>query len=343
MAPQWGQFPLVILATLAAVVASQALISGAFSVTKQVIQMGYLPRLQIVHTSVRETGQIYIGFVNWALFGAIVLAVVMFKSSGNLAAAYGIAVCIDMLITTILTFFVIRYGWKYPLLPCLAATGIFFLVDLAFLSSNMLKLLAGGWFPLVIGAALFTLMMTWKQGRKLVANAHANDSMPLKDFLDSVFLSPPSRVEGTAVFLSSENGIVPSALLHNLKHNKVLHEKNLFVCVNNLEVPWVGLNKRFDIEPMGHDCWQVTLNFGFKNEPDVPKALAQINSIGCDFEPMTTSYFLSRETVIPTIGNGMMPWREKLFAQMHRNASSAADFLNLPSNAVVEMGSKVNI
>jgi KUP system potassium uptake protein len=343
MAPQWGQFPLVILATLAAVVASQALISGAFSVTKQVIQMGYLPRLQIVHTSVRETGQIYIGFVNWALFGAIVLAVVMFKSSGNLAAAYGIAVCIDMLITTTLTFFVIRYGWKYPLLPCLAATGIFFFVDLAFLSSNMLKLLAGGWFPLVIGAALFTLMMTWKQGRKLVANAHANDSMPLKDFLDSVFLSPPSRVEGTAVFLSSENGIVPSALLHNLKHNKVLHEKNLFVCVNNLEIPWVGLNKRFDIEPMGHDCWQVTLNFGFKNEPDVPKALAQINSIGCDFEPMTTSYFLSRETVIPTIGNGMMPWREKLFAQMHRNASSAADFLNLPSNAVVEMGSKVNI
>jgi KUP system potassium uptake protein len=212
MAPQWAQFPLVILATLAAVVASQALISGAFSVTKQVIQMGYLPRLQILHTSVRETGQIYIGFVNWGLFVAIVLAVVMFKSSGNLAAAYGIAVCIDMLITTTLTFFVIRYAWKYPLLPCIAATGVFFIVDVAFLSSNMLKLLAGGWFPLVIGAAMFTLMMTWKQGRKLVANAHANDSMPLKDFLNSVFIGPPSRVEGTAVFLASESGIVPSAL-----------------------------------------------------------------------------------------------------------------------------------
>jgi KUP system potassium uptake protein len=343
MAPAWAQFPLVILATLAAVVASQALISGAFSVTKQVIQLGYLPRLQVQHTSVKETGQIYIGFVNWGLFAAIVIAVVMFKSSGNLAAAYGIAVCIDMLITTTLTFFVIRYGWKYPLVPCLAATGLFFLVDLAFLSSNMLKLLAGGWFPLVIGSAMFVLMMTWKQGRRLVSQAHASDAMPLKTFLDSVFLSPPTRVEGTAIFLSSETGIVPSALLHNLKHNKVLHEKNLFVCVNSLEIPWVGLSKRFEMQSLGHDCWQITLNFGFKNEPDVPKALSHINIQGCELDPMTTSYFLSRETVIPTIGSGMAPWREKLFAQMHRNASSVADFLNLPSNAVVELGSKVNI
>jgi KUP system potassium uptake protein len=343
MAPPWAQFPLVILATLAAVVASQALISGAFSVTKQVIQLGYLPRLQVQHTSVKETGQIYIGFVNWGLFAAIVIAVVMFRSSGNLAAAYGIAVCIDMLITTTLTFFVIRYGWKYPLVPCLAATGLFFVVDLAFLSSNMLKLLAGGWFPLVIGSAMFVLMMTWKQGRRLVSLAHASDAMPLKTFLDSVFLSPPTRVEGTAVFLSSEPGIVPSALLHNLKHNKVLHDKNLFVCVNSLEIPWVGLSKRFEMQPLGHDCWQITLNFGFKNEPDVPKALENINIQGCELDAMTTSYFLSRETVIPTIGSGMAPWREKLFAQMHRNASSVADFLNLPSNAVVELGSKVNI
>jgi KUP system potassium uptake protein len=343
MAPSWAQLPLVVLATLAAVVASQALISGAFSVTKQVIQLGYLPRLQVLHTSVTETGQIYIGFINWGLFLAIVIAVVMFRSSGNLAAAYGIAVCIDMLITTTLTFFVIRYAWKYPLVPCVAITSLFFLVDLAFLSSNMLKLLAGGWFPLAIGAGMFTLMMTWKQGRKLVAKAHADASISLREFLDSVFLSPPTRVEGTAVFLSSESGIVPSALLHNLKHNKVLHERNLFVCVNSLEVPWVGMAKRFEIEPLGHDCIQVTLNFGFKNEPDVPKALAQMNFQGCEFEPMTTSYFLSRETVIPTIGSGMMPWREKLFSQMHRNASSAADFLNLPSNAVVELGSKVNI
>jgi KUP system potassium uptake protein len=217
------------------------------------------------------------------------------------------------------------------------------LVDLAFLSSNMLKLLAGGWFPLVIGSAMFVLMMTWKQGRRLVSQAHASDAMPLKTFLDSVFLSPPTRVEGTAIFLSSETGIVPSALLHNLKHNKVLHEKNLFVCVNSLEIPWVGLSKRFEMQSLGHDCWQITLNFGFKNEPDVPKALSHINIQGCELDAMTTSYFLSRETVIPTIGSGMAPWREKLFAQMHRNASSVADFLNLPSNAVVELGSKVNI
>jgi KUP system potassium uptake protein len=343
MAPSWAQFPLVILATLAAVVASQALISGAFSVTKQVIQLGYLPRLQVLHTSVTETGQIYIGFINWGLFLAIVIAVVMFRSSGNLAAAYGIAVCIDMLITTILTFFVIRYAWKYPLIPCVAITGLFFAVDFAFLSSNMLKLFAGGWFPLFIGAVMFTFMMTWKEGRKLVSKAHANDSIPLKEFLDSVFINPPTRVEGTAVFLSSETGTVPSALLHNLKHNKVLHEKNLFVCVQSLEVPWVGLNKRFETLSLAHGCIQITLNFGFKNDPDVPKALALLNFQGWEFEPMATSYFLSRETVIPTIGSGMMPWREKLFAQMHRNASSAADFLNLPSNAVVELGSKVNI
>jgi KUP system potassium uptake protein len=343
MAPDWFKIPLLVLATIAAVVASQALISGAFSVTKQVIQLGYLPRLQMVHTSVKETGQIYIGFINWSLFVAIVGAVVFFRSSGALASAYGIAVCIDMLITTVLTFFVIRYGWKYPLILCLAATGIFFLIDLAFLMSNMRKFFDGGWFPLIIGASVFTLMMTWKQGRRLVAEAHASESMPLKDFLDSVYLSPPVKVEGTAVFLSGEPNIVPNALLHNLKHNKVIHENNLFVCVNSLEVPWVGMAKRFEIQALGHGCWHVTLNFGFKNEPDVPKALAQIQHLGCELDPMTTSYFLSRETIIPTLGSGMAPWREKIFAQMHRNASSAADFLNLPSNAVVELGSKVCI
>jgi KUP system potassium uptake protein len=343
MAPEWAQFPLVILATLAAIVASQALISGAFSVTKQVIQLGFLPRLQVTHTSVKETGQIYIGFINWSLFVAIVLAVVLFRSSSALAAAYGIAVCIDMLITTILTFFVIRYAWKYPPWLCVAATGLFFVVDFAFLSSNMLKLFAGGWFPLVIGAVIFALMLTWKEGRRLVAKAHAADAMPLKEFLDSVFIEPPTQVEGTAVFLSSESGIVPAAFLHNLKHNKVIHQRNLFVRVNSLEIPWVGLNKRSEITPMGHGCWSVTLNFGFKNQPDVPRALSQLSSLGCELDPMTTSYFLSRETVIPTTGEGMAQWREKLFAQMHRNASSAADFLHLPSNAVVEMGSKVNI
>jgi KUP system potassium uptake protein len=325
MAPDWMLIPLVILATMAAVIASQALISG------------------MLHTSAKETGQIYIPFVNWALFVAIVLAVVMFKSSGALASAYGIAVTTDMLITTILTFYVIRHAWKYPLWLCIAATSIFFVVDFAFWASNMLKLFDGGWFPLLIGAAIFTLMMTWKQGRKLLHDKTKQDGIDLKSFLEAVFVSPPVRVEGTAVFLSSEQSTVPNALLHNLKHNKVLHEHNLFVTVRSHEVPWIGLNKRVQIEPLGHDCWQVTLNFGFKNDPDVPEALKQITSRGCDLDPMQTSYFLSRDTVVPTIGGGMSQWREKLFAQMHHNASGAADFLRLPNNAVVELGSKVEI
>ena len=343
MAPDWALIPLVVLATMAAVVASQALITGAFSVTKQIIQLGYLPRLRIQHTSVRDTGQIYIGFVNWGLFVAIVLAVLMFRSSSNLAAAYGIAVTLDMLITTILTFFVIRYAWRYPLWMCLGATGFFFIIDLAFFSSNMLKLLEGGWFPLLIGAVLYTVMTTWKKGRALLHDKRRADAIDLPAFLESVFVSPPTRVEGTAVFLTTEPGAVPNALLHNLKHNKVLHEHNLFVTVINHEVPWIGLDKRLEIEALGHNCWQVVIHYGFKNDPDIPLALEQMRGLGCAVEPMSTSYFLSRDTVIPTLGGGMAPWREKLFAQLHHNASGAADFLNLPSNAVVELGSKVEI
>ena len=343
MAPDWALLPLVGLATLATVIASQALITGAFSVTKQAIQMGYLPRLRILHTSVRDTGQIYMPFINWGLFVVIVLAVVMFRSSSNLAAAYGIAVCTDMLITTILTFYVVRYGWKYPLWLCLAATGTFFVVDFAFFASNLMKLFAGGWFPLVIGGIVFTLMMTWKQGRQILNEKIRIDAIDLPSFLDAVFVSPPARVEGTAVFLTAEPGTVPNALLHNLKHNKVLHAQNLFVTVRNHEVPWIGMNKRLEIESLGHDCWQVIINYGFKNDPDLPKALQQIKGRGCELEAMTTSYFLSRDTVVPTIGGGMATWREKLFAQMHHNASGAADFLNLPNNSVVELGSKIEI
>jgi KUP system potassium uptake protein len=343
MAPDWALIPLLVLATLAAVIASQALITGAFSVTKQVIQLGYLPRLNIIHTSVREAGQIYIPFVNWGLFVAIVLAVVMFKTSGNLAAAYGIAVTTDMLITTILTFFVVRYGWKYPLWLCIVATGWFFVVDFAFFASNLLKLFAGGWFPLMIGGAIFTLMLTWKQGRRMLADKQRVDAIDLKSFLEAVFISPPTRVEGSAVFLTADKGSVPNALLHNLKHNKVLHEKNLFVTVRNHEVPWIGMNKRIEVESLGHHCWQVVLNYGFKNDPDVPAALTHMKGRGCELDNMTTSYFLSRDTVVPTLGEGMAPWREKLFAQMHHNASGAADFLNLPVNSVVELGSKIEI
>jgi KUP system potassium uptake protein len=343
MAPDWLLLPLVGLATAATVIASQALISGAFSVTKQVVQMGFLPRLQVLHTSVKDTGQIYIPFVNWGLFAVIVLAVVMFKSSSNLAAAYGIAVCTDMLITTVLTFFVIHYGWKYPFWWCLAATSFFFMVDFAFWASNLLKLLEGGWFPLLIASVIMMLMLTWRDGRALLAEKRREDALDLASFLGAVFAAPPTRVEGTAVFLTSGMGAVPNAFLHNLKHNKVLHAQNLFVNVHNHEVPWVAEKDRLEIMSLDHECWQVVIHYGFKDDPDVPGALKHLHGMGCEINPMTTSYFLSRDSIVPTIGTGMAQWREKLFAQMHLNASSAADFLNLPSNSVVELGSKIEI
>ncbi len=343
MAPEWALVPLVVMATAATVIASQAMLTGAFSVTRQVIQLGYLPRLRIEHTSARSAGQIYIPFVNWALFVCIVLAVVMFRNSSNLAAAYGIAVTTDMLITTVLTFFVIRFAWKLPLLLCIGATAIFFLIDFAFFASNLLKLPQGGWFTVMIGLAVFTLMITWKEGRRLMGETQRADAIDLRSFLGAVFVSPPARVEGTAVFLNAEPGSVPNALLHNLKHNKVLHEQNLFVTVRNHEVPWIPMDKRIEMEPLGHHCWQVIVHYGFKNDIDLPRALENARLRGCQLEPMTTSYFLSRDVVIPTLGSGMAPWREKLFAQMHHSASGAANFLNLPNNAVVELGSKIEI
>jgi KUP system potassium uptake protein len=343
MAPGWALYPLIALATCATVIASQALITAAYSVTKQAIQLGYLPRLRIMHTSVRETGQVYLPFVNWGLYVCIVLAVVLFGSSGRLAAAYGIAVTIDMLITTTMTFFVIRYGWKYPWSLCFAATGFFFIVDFTYFIANIVKVVEGGWFPLVIGSAMFLLMTTWKEGRNLMSQSLRNDAIELDGFLQSVFLSPPMRVPGTAVFLVSDQGLTPNALLHNLKHNKVLHETNLFVTVKHHEVPWIPTDRRCEMQDLGNGCWQVLLNFGFKNEPDVPKALMQMRERGCVVEDMETSYFLSRDIVIPTIGSGMADWREKLFASMHRNAAAAADFLSLPTTRVVELGSKVEI
>ena len=324
-------------------IASQALISGAFSVTKQVIQLGFLPHLTIQHTSVRDMGQIYMPLVNWGLFVTIVLAIGMFRSSGNLAAAYGIAVTTDMLITTVLTFFVVRYAWKFSLALTLAATGVFLTVDLLFWSSNLLKLIHGGWFPLAIAGSIFLLMVTWRDGRALLHKALQDTALDLKDFLPSLFESPPTRVEGTAVFLTADPGIVPNALLHNLKHNKVLHEQNLFVSVHQHEIPWIGMDKRLEVEPLGHDCWQIVLHYGFKNDPDLPKALGLLAGRGIKLDPMSTSYFLSRHIVTPTMGTGLMPWREKLFAYMHHTATQAAEYLNLPSNAVVELGGKVEI
>jgi KUP system potassium uptake protein len=343
LAPSWAEIPLFVLATAAAVIASQALITAAFSVTKQAIQLGLLPRMHIKHTSVRDTGQIYVPFINWGLYVFIVLAVALFKTSSNLASAYGIAVTLDMTITTVMTFYVIRYGWRLPLVLCLLSTGFFFAIDIAFFSSNMLKLFGGGWFPLVIGIGMFILMLTWKEGRQLMGDKLRAEAIDLNSFLEAIFVSPPTRVPGTAVFLSAEEGLTPNALMHNLKHNKVLHEHNLFVTVRLHDIPWVGFDKRLTMQPLGHDCWQVTLNFGFKNDPDVPEALQLLEGRGVPLDDMETSYFLSRDIVIPTFGDGMVLWREKLFASMHRNSAAAADFLNLPSNRIVELGAKVEI
>jgi KUP system potassium uptake protein len=288
LAPNWAEIPLFVLATLAAAVASQALITASFSVAKQAMQLGILPRMRLVHTSVKETGQVYVPAINWVLFLFVVVAVLFFGSSSKMAGAYGVAVTMDMTITTILTFFVIRHGWKYPLWLCLLSTGAFFVIDFLFLASNLLKVPSGGWFPLAIGIWMFTLMLTWKQGRRLMSNKLREDALDLKGFLNSVFLSPPLRVDGTAVFLSGEADVVPNALLHNLKHNKVLHKQNLFVTVKHHEVPWVGFDKRLEMHSLGNDCWQVVLHFGFKNEPDVPEALKQLRCNSMRWTPASS-------------------------------------------------------
>ena len=343
MVPSWFLLPMVVLATLATVIASQATISGTFSVTKQAIQLGYLPRLRVLHTSVRDTGQIYIPGVNWLQYAAIVAAVLHFGSSSALATAYGIAVTATMVLTTLMTFFVIRYRWNYPWWLCITATGFFLAIELVFFSSNILKVMSGGWFTLLIAAFVFTVMMTWARGRELLSASLRADAIELKPFLKSVLADPPMRAPGTAVFMNGEADLTPTALLHNLKHNNVLHETNLFVTVRTLDVPWVPFAERARAEPLCKGGWSITLQFGFKNDVDVPAALELLQGHGFELEPMRTSYFLSRSTVIPTLGGGMAPWREKLFANMHRNAASVADFMNLPANRVVELGTKVQI
>ena len=343
MFPSWALVPMVVLATAAAVIASQAVISGAYSMTKQAIQLGFLPRMQITHTSVKEVGQIYVPAINTALLIAVIAAVVGFRSSTALGSAYGIAVTGTMLITTLLTYYVLRYAWRFALWPALLATGFFFLIDLMFFSANLLKIVDGGWFPLVIGGLIFTGMVTWSRGRELLSASLRADAIELKPFLKSVLADPPMRAPGTAVFMNGEADLTPTALLHNLKHNNVLHETNLFVTVHTLDVPWVPFGERARAVLLCKGSWAVTLSFGFKNDVDVPAALELLQGHGFELDPMMTSYFLSRSTIVPTLGAGMAPWREKLFASMHRNAASAADFLNLPPNRVVELGTKVQI
>jgi KUP system potassium uptake protein len=343
MTPAWAMVPMVVLATAASVIASQALISGAFSAARQSIQLGFLPRMTVLHTSNEEIGQVYVPVVNWLLLAGVLFAVGMFRSSTALAAAYGISVSLLMVITTILTYFVVRHGWNYPLVLALPATVFFLLIDLVFFSSNALKFFEGGWFPLMIAALVFTVMATWRRGRALLREKTREDSMDLKDFLDSVFVGAPQRIPGTAVFMCAVHRMTPSALMHSLKHYKVLHAQNVFVTVRSHEVPWIDEAQRIEVEALGHDCWQVVVNYGFQDIIDIPKALAPLADQGVQLDPMTTSYFLSRDIVVPVLGGGMALWREKLFAQMHRNASAAAEYLKLPSNAVVELGSKVEI
>ena len=339
----WSVYPLVVMSTLATVIASQATISGTFSMTKQAIALGFLPRMRILHTSASEIGQIYLPMVNWLQLVVVLLAVIGFGSSDNLAAAYGIAVTATMLATTILTFFVIRYRWKLNLMICWGATGFFLLIDVLFFSANALKLFKGGWFPLLLGCALFTIMLTWRSGRELVFQNLQKHAIPLEDFLSSLFMAPPTRVPGTAIFLRGESDGVPHAMLHNLSHNKVLHERVVFFTVHIVEEPFVPPNEQVSIIDLGHQCYQLNVHYGFKDEPDIPAVLSLCSNCGLDFEMMETSFFIARQTVISTPGAGMAPWREHLFVAMSRNARGAADYYQIPTNRVIELGTQVEI
>jgi KUP system potassium uptake protein len=339
----WSIYPLVALSTIATVIASQATISGTFSMTKQAIALGFLPRMRILHTSAQEMGQIYIPMVNWLQLIVVLLAVVGFGSSDRLAAAYGIAVTATMLATTVLTFFVIRYRWKMNLALCIAATGFFLVIDLAFFSANALKLLHGGWFPLLLGAILLTLMLTWKRGRQLVFDNIQKHAIPLDAFMESLFLAPPARVSGTAIFPRIDNDGVPHAMLHNLSHNKVLHERIVFLTVHTIEEPWVAPEEQVKVVDLGHACFQVNMTFGFKDEQDIPEGLARCAEQGLHIAMMETSFFIPRHTIISTPGSGMADWREHLYVAMSRNARDAADFYRIPTNRVIELGTQVEI
>jgi KUP system potassium uptake protein len=339
----WSIYPLVILSTVAAIIASQATISGTFSMTKQAISLGFLPRMKIIHTSAKEIGQIYIPVVNWMQLVVVAAAVIGFGSSTHLASAYGIANTGTMLVTSLLTFFVIRFGWKYNLFLCIAATGFFLIIDISLFSANALKFFHGGWFPIALGLVIFTVMMTWKRGRELVFDNLKKHAIPLEDFLESLFVSTPVRVAGTAVFLRGEADGVPHALLHNLSHNKILHERVIFLTLHNREVPWVPFAERIKVTDLGNACYQIDVSYGFKNEPDIPNVLELCAPFGLTFEPLDTSYFISRQTIISTPGKGMAPWREGLFVTMSRNARDAADYYQIPSNRVIEVGAQVEI
>ena len=341
--PEWAIYPMVAVATAATIIASQAVISGAFSVTRQAVQLGYLPRMEIRHTSEQAIGQIYIPFMNWLLLAGVVALVLGFQSSSNLAAAYGIAVTGTMAIDTILAAVIAITVWRWNrALVVIGALGFLF-VDLAFFGANSFKVLDGGWFPIVVAGAVFAVLSTWKRGRELLRERLKSDSIPLQLFLDNVKEHGPTRVPGTAVFLSSQGQSVPHALLHNLAHNKVLHERVVFLTVRTEDVPFVRDSERIEVEDLGGNFYRVLAHYGFKEDPDVPRALNQCAVCGHEMNLLETSFFLSRETLIPTKMPGMAPWRERLFIWMARSAQNAMAFFRLPSNRVIELGTQVEI
>ncbi|HEX4780718.1 MAG TPA: potassium transporter Kup [Usitatibacter sp.] len=343
--PQWGLYPMVGLATCAAVIASQAVISGAFSVTRQAIQLGYIPRLEILHTSERSIGQIYVPFVNWLLFVAVVLLVLGFQSADNLANAYGIAVAATMVIECVLAMVVARLLWKWSLPVVVLVIGSMLVVDTAFLASNAAKFLSGGWFPVLIGASIFTLLMTWKRGRALMFRRLSEQGIPLKPFLEGLNAHPPQKVQGTAIFMTASVDTVPHALLHNLKHNKVLHEQTVFLTVIVHDVPRVPVEDRVQLERLVNGFYKLEAWYGFAEQPDIDEILNACRvRCGISFDVMDTSFFLSRETVIPASDvPGMALWRDHVFAWMSRNATRATDFFNIPANRVVELGTHIEI
>ena len=343
MFPEAWLIPAVVLSTVATVIASQAVISGAYSMTKQAVQLGLLPRMQVHYTSAKEAGQIYMPEVNWLLLGAVLLAVFGFGSSSAMASAYGIAVTVTMLITTLLTFFVVRHGWNYPLPLAIAATSVFLALDLLLVVSCSLKFFQGGWFPLVLGGAIFLLMATWRRGRELLIESIRHEDPDLLPFVTALSADHVHRAQRTAVYAVANPGTVPQALMHNLKHNQVLHERNVILTVVFQDIPWIPFEERVNVESLVPGFWKVQVNYGFKNTPDIPKALELCKAQGLPINLFETSYFLSREIVVPGKGAGMAHWREALFAVMSRNAGSVAGFFRLPNNCVVELGTRVQI
>jgi KUP system potassium uptake protein len=341
LAPDWALYPLVALSTVATVIASQAVISGAFSVTRQAMQLGFVPRFEVQYTSEKAQGQIYLPGINWGLFAAVVILVLGFKSTNNLAAAYGIAVTGDMVITSLLATVVAAkvWGWGWP--RAIVLFSCFLVVELTFLFANLLKIPDGGWFPLVAGMLVFVLMTTWKRGRQLLAERLSGEGIELETFIDALLVSMPARVAGTAVFMNSSPTGVPHAMLHNLMHNKVLHERVIVVSVQMFDVPYVPEIDRIEMRKLKGDFYSVIVQYGFKDDPDIPAALSLCAEQGLKFETMETSFFFGRETLIPKLNSDMALWREKLFIAMFRNAGSATSFFKIPSNRVVELGTQV--